>query len=429
METWGRVTCLLMAVSCVLWAPTTRAQDAESAPIGDGASALPSLVRVPVAGALATGLVVAGHAGYGFTEGVLGEDDTHHRLSGALAASVRPLAWLGVALRLDGHYDAHSSATGADDGMVGEARLLARATFGLSSRLAVGIEGVLFVPGGEAPSLDFSATTVDAKALASWSLSSRFVLALTAGARLDRTAHAALRHAQWSRADTLSLGASDSDALLFGVGASWRASSLELVAEATADVLIGALAPSFAQSPLRVAAGARVSLSKRLTLSLLAEGTLSARPSLASTAPLVPVEPRVSLVVGLVGRALSARTPTERAESELAERRPIVDPSTPSHDARTGVEPARPEGASPAGVIRGLVRSGEHGVGLPGARVAVEPGGLSARTDERGQFEIEVPPGNYDVLIDARGHESQHTRAVVERLGVTVLNVDLRGGL
>ncbi len=429
METWGRVTYLLIALSCVLWAPTARAQDAERARTGDGANALPSLVRVPVAGALATGVVVAAHGGYGFTEGVLGEDDTHHRVSGALAASVRPVAWLGVALRLDGHYDAHSSATGADDGMVGEARLLARASFDLSSRLALGVEGVLFVPGGEAPSLDFGATTVDAKALVSWSPSSRLALALTAGARLDRTAHAALRHAQWSRADTLTLGASDSDALLFGAGVAWRWSSVELVAEATADVLLGALAPRVTQSPLRVSAGARLPLSRRLTLTLVAEGTLSARPALASTAPLVPVEPRVTLVAGLIWRALSAPTPTVRAESDLAGGGPAVGTGTPGQGAATDVGPARVERTSLAAVIRGRVRSGEHGEGLPGARVVVEPGGLSARTDERGEFEIEVPPGNYDVLIDARGHESQHTRAVVERLGVTVLNVDLRGGL
>ena len=48
------------------------------------------------------------------------------------------------------------------------------------------------------------------------------------------------------------------------------------------------------------------------------------------------------------------------------------------------------------------------------------------RADENGEFELEVPPGAYEVVIEANGHDVQRRRVTVEQLGVTVLNVDLR---
>lgn len=58
--------------------------------------------------------------------------------------------------------------------------------------------------------------------------------------------------------------------------------------------------------------------------------------------------------------------------------------------------------------------------------MTVEPGGRSTRVGEHGEFEVEVPPGSYTVIIEAAGHESQRRTVTVEQLGVVVLNVDLR---
>ena len=495
---WATVLIALSAVGGSL----TSAQDVGVPRVGDGPGSLPALVRVPVAGAMQTGLVVAGHAGYGFTEGVLDDGDSHHRLSGILGASVRPLAWLGIGLRLDGRYDAHSGNQGTDDGFVGEARLSARASTDLSPQLALGVEAVLFVPGNSAPSLDFGATTLDATGLAAWSPSTSFTLAANVGVRIDNTGKAVPERDRLSGADRLALGASDSNAVLLGIGASWRLPAVELVAEVSADLLFGSRAPPLGQSPLRIGAGARVPLNERLVLSILAEFALSSRPAIVTGEALVPVDPRISLLVGLVWRAIGERpTPADEGDAtdtsevpadttdELATAAPTGrvsgtvrgDDGAPLAGATISVEDASPavqtstddagaytlegvpvgrevrlritapgrsdafvtvtanaetataageialEPAPPAGVIRGVVRSLRgRGGGLANARIAVEPGGQSARADDDGEFEVEVPPGEYEVVIEAEGHESQRRRVTVEQLGVTVLNVDLR---
>jgi len=495
---WATVVILLSAVGSSL----ASAQDVGVRRVGDGPGSLPALVRVPVAGEMQTGLVLAGHAGYGFTEGVLDEADSHHRLSGILGASVRPLAWLGIGLRLDGRYDTHSGNQGADDGLVGEGRLTVRASTDLSPRLALGAEAVLFVPGNSSPSLDFGATTLDATGFAAWSPSTSFTLAGNAGVRIDNTGKAAPERDRLSRADRLALGASDSNAVLVGLGASWRLPAAELVAEVSADLLFGSRAPPLGQSPLRLAAGARVPLNDRLALSILAEVALSSRPAIMTGEALVPVDPRISLLVGLVWRAIGER-PTPADEGDATDTREVAarpteavtpaartgrvsgtvrgDDGAPLVGATISVEDVSPavqtstdaagaytlegvpvgrevrlritapgrsdafvavtangatetaageialEPAPPAGVIRGVVRSLRgRGGGLANARIAVEPGGQSARANDDGEFEVEVPPGAYEVVIEADGHESQRRRVTVEQLGVTVLNVDLR---
>ena len=76
------------------------------------------------------------------------------------------------------------------------------------------------------------------------------------------------------------------------------------------------------------------------------------------------------------------------------------------------------------GQLRGLVRSFN---GKPlAATVRVEPRGTEATTDADGTFQIDLPPGAYDVVIAAPGHASQRRPVRVEENGVTILNADLR---
>jgi hypothetical protein len=81
------------------------------------------------------------------------------------------------------------------------------------------------------------------------------------------------------------------------------------------------------------------------------------------------------------------------------------------------------EAALPAGQVRGLVRSFK---GKPlAARVHVEPSGAEAKTDAQGFFQIDVPPGEYEVVIESPGFEPQHRKAKVDEHGVVIVNADL----
>jgi uncharacterized membrane protein len=84
------------------------------------------------------------------------------------------------------------------------------------------------------------------------------------------------------------------------------------------------------------------------------------------------------------------------------------------------------EPAAPTGQVRGLVRS-FTGKGLA-ARVRIDPVGTELSTERDGTFAVDVPPGDYEVVIEASGHETQRRTVKVERDGVVVLNADLLRG-
>jgi hypothetical protein len=45
---------------------------------------------------------------------------------------------------------------------------------------------------------------------------------------------------------------------------------------------------------------------------------------------------------------------------------------------------------------------------------------------EGGRFEVDVPPGEYDVIVKATGYADQHRHVRVEANGVVVLDLDMR---
>jgi hypothetical protein len=68
-----------------------------------------------------------------------------------------------------------------------------------------------------------------------------------------------------------------------------------------------------------------------------------------------------------------------------------------------------------------------NGKPLP-ATIKVEPLGLEAKTDADGTFQIDVPPGSYEVIVVSPGFAGQRRPVQVEENGVTILNADLRPG-
>ena len=78
----------------------------------------------------------------------------------------------------------------------------------------------------------------------------------------------------------------------------------------------------------------------------------------------------------------------------------------------------------PPGQLRGLVRSFR---GKPlRAELRIEPERKVVETGKDGSFEIDLPPGAYEVTISVEGFTSQTRQILIEEEGVTIMNVDLR---
>lgn len=77
----------------------------------------------------------------------------------------------------------------------------------------------------------------------------------------------------------------------------------------------------------------------------------------------------------------------------------------------------------PPSQIRGLIRN-LGGKGLA-AKVRVEPIGVETATDADGAFKLDVPPGRYEVVIEAPGYAKQRRSVSVDAQGVVVLNAEL----
>jgi hypothetical protein len=468
------------------------------ADVGDGRDALPALGRVGVSTPLWPGVGLAWTGGYGYTESVLGDEDSHHRIGGTLGASWRPSPVFAVGLRLDGRRDSHSGLTGdpdgKDDGYVGDTRLIARAGTALGARLHGSGQLVLWFPGDEPMKPAFDGASADLLGLLTYTASPALRLALNGGVRIDRSASSAPEAPNLSDADRLSLGVSDSSAVLLGAGAAYRSGGLELWGEWSLDLLFGGDAPSAGESPMRLAGGARVRVSDRVSALAGVELGLSSRPPVGPMDALVPVEPRLAITIGAVwhlggGGKATARTDVIAGDDDDgADELPVADKvlgrivaqggaplagvkvragdveATTDDDGwfeLTGVPPGevtlqitpeppyapttatvvvgRPGGGQtravtlgdlvvardlPPGQIRGVVRT------LAGkaivATIRVEPIGRKVTTDRDGSFRVDVPPGDYDVVIEADDAATQRRHIQVEQNGVTVLNVDLR---
>lgn len=314
-------------------------------------------------------------------------------------------------------------------------------------------------------------------------------LGIMAGYRYDPSAGSIDDPERYRSGDRLALGLSSFDAVPLGIGAAYRAGDAEFVAELSADALVGTGAPEFSRSPLRASAGARYDVSERLALRLFTDTSLSSRPASTDGDALLPVEPRFQVLLGMSWRLLSwepsAPAESEAVPSpppppppaplatlevsvttsdgyplsdanlslEIGDRWvpvPHVEMQTyrlgqlPAGNARLRVDAERLEpqvvdvelsakhqnvvrvqmkAATVDGQVRGVVRS-EGGGGLA-ATVRIEPLGTRLTADRDGAFQLDLAPGKYEVVIEARGHLTQRRSIEVRADGVVVLNADL----
>ena len=462
--------------------------DGDIPAVGDSVDALPGLLRVPTAHPWPLGVHLTVSGGYGFSSGVIDSEDRHHRAQTQLAASYRPRSWLAVAARFSGRYDRHTHTGMFDSGWVGDPALSARATRQLASGLELG--GVLgaWFPGSKAPSIEPKAISGQAVGMLSWA-GEDLIVSGSAGFRLDRSAHSIDDAAMLSPSDRLSLGVSDSHAVLLGAGVARRLGSGNLFGELSWDLLVGADAPPLEQAPLRAAAGYRQSLGQRLELQLVAELSLAKAVVPDAGTGLYPVDPRVQLLAGLSYRlGGDARAPIAVADDKPDDKLPPPPATGSVVIAVTGTDGATVVGARVELTTGELRRSGTVGddgrvtfddlpegpvtiavhadhyedaertvavrpgqvisedVGMVGrlpagqlrgtvrsyrgrpldATLTVDPGATSARTDSEGDFEVDLPPGLYTVKIESRGFKAQIREVAIEQNGVTILNVDMR---
>ncbi len=391
-------------------------------PAGDARDAMPGIVNVPVAGAFErTGVAFAASAGYGYTEAALGRGDHHDRVTGTLAASVRPLRWLAFGLRLDGRYD-HDFDPGDraqpdSSGYVGDPRVFVRIGTDLPHGFRLGAQLGLWVPGDHAPSLVFDAATLDMTLLAAYAPpGSRLVVAAHAGVRWDNSAASVPDAAQLSDSERLGLGVNDASGVLSGVGVSLGVGRrLDLLGDVSADWLVGRSAPALLDSPIVIGAGARWALNERRTVSLqlLFDVSPSERPDVAAGQPLVDVEPRLSASLGIV---LRPGAPEDRAPAP-----PPPEEAPPPPE----VAPLPPQMAT---AVKGRVTSAA-GAPLPRAQVRLTAFGQEARaaqSDDDGRFEFDdVPFGVAELEVSAAGYSQAKREVKVDASGTAVVTVTL----
>jgi hypothetical protein len=483
------------------WVAFLVAFGASSAALGESridlsSTGLNGVVRVGIPTASSPQINLAGTAGYGLTESLGTVDGNHHRLFGRLALGAHVAPWLALALSLNGRFDRHPrDDQGIDYGGTGDPRLLVRAGGALGELFQLGGEVELWVPGGEAPSMEWAASTVDFKLLPALAPhGGPWFVGLLAGFRLDQSAAAAPQLESLRQGDRIALGLSEDHSVLLGLAGTYSWSRTQLLAEVSWDLLVGGSVSSPLQCPIRADLGVRQAFVDKLIVELLAEVGLSQRPGVGSSDPLVPIEPRFSVSLGLRYSFDLRKKDTAEADSELPlEQAPpnaavtatvsgtLVDPSgapvpgvelslrledgtvrLATTDSAGGfafdsvprgrvelraneprfeqgvwdfVVDAGPlvlgqrtlhpvEGEPLSSQLRGLVRS-FSGEKIP-AKVTVEPIGAELTCQEDGTFQLDVPPGAYEVHVRAPGFLSQTRKVVVEENGVSILNIDLR---
>ena len=131
-----------------------------------GVAAMPGGLHVAAATLAPKGtLSVYGLAGYGRRGGLLGGAHVLNRFTGSVAISYAPIEGLMIGFATDGRLDKHSGRGASEQGLVGDPRLFVRGGKTLSS-VALGAQLSVLIPGKDAPSFVFPATTVEARARA-----------------------------------------------------------------------------------------------------------------------------------------------------------------------------------------------------------------------------------------------------------------------
>ncbi len=466
----------------------SQSQDSTSGIADDG---LPGVMRIDSAGVIPKGIGLAMASGYGYSGAELDDRDTHQRGTGRVAAAYRIIPDLAVVLRFDGRYDKHKGELGgSDDGWVGDPRLIGRYRKTISDSLSAGLQLGFWAPSSDVPSIDVDALSIESVGAFTYSKpDGSLAVSLNAGYRLDRSAASVEEPERLSLADRLSLGLSDFDAVLVGVGASYKVGNAELLAEWSLDLLVGAGKPEFNQSPMRIGLGARMPVTDAIEVFGQTEFRLSQVDSVEIMTSLLPFEPKIQALFGMNLRFGADKPVVDNiiVEEKIEEPPPPVEPKmafkgtiksggVPVPNAtltirdkngdqktvQTGVDgtfviedlllgaltvTVKADGFEdktqtvnladgiadleigldavlPPGQFRGVVRS-FRGKPLK-AKLTVMPVNETLEAGDDGTFELDLPPGDYEVTVTFPGFKDQTKQIRIDDGGVTIWNVDLQ---
>lgn len=431
-------------------------------------------------------------SGYGYTGEVLADGDTHHRAFGAVAAAFRATPWLELGGQLTGRYDKHEGTASDDGLVgdprlwITAGQPGARGGFGVRVGLwlpgaeapSVKLDAATMDAAGVF-TLVAGATTLTATAGYRLDRSTASVDAamLTPGDRVGIGLSDAdavlvglgLRH----RTGPWQLLAEASGDLLVGdrapdllesplrVGAGVRrVLDARITVEAMVEVSTSQR-PDLAMMPPDVLVAIEPSAAIGVGLSYSFAAGQARTPTITRIDDAVPVDPLLpppppapttgtvrGTVVDAAGAPVPGATVTvgtatvqtgddgtfvipdvAAGEAELridrAGYQPDLRTITVGAGAEAAVEVALVRAKLPS-QIRGLIRS-FGGQGLA-ATVRIEPLGQEITAAADGTFTVDVPPGDYTVVITMPGYKTQRRPAKVEDEGVFVLNAELSKG-
>ncbi len=305
--------------------------------VGDTPFALPGIQRVPVLTEPAPQLKAALDLGYGLTESQHGEG-AHHRALGSLGVGWVPVTGLELGFLEGIRYDRHpNDAMGVDTGTIGQTAIVGRYGWRATQSLHLGADLGATFPGSEHPGDSLKSPAVDLRAIASWGPPNGVRFSGFAGYRIDRTSGVGANADRYRPGDRLALGLSDFNAALLGIGVVVPVQQFELLGEVTGDMLVGANAPKASQSPIRIDLGLRRALSSDLQAAFLAEVSPSSRPNITPGSPLIPVEPRFTVLLGLRYRIWHQR---EQQTMPIAASPGVAETPKPARKPEPAAAPA-----------------------------------------------------------------------------------------